>query len=297
MTVTHFPISENHKAEIREIIKKIGQYTSIDIPQKQITFASLLKRPEGCTSGGYSNESLLLKGEHEETYVEYPIDINTNEVKKDLHEKILKHIMREVWMGMKLSSMRLDKSHYAHYDATINTIWNERIQRKHPKLANGMSFTPRETKISSKIKGPQNVWIENDCIRIEMEIPESIAHGNINNINKIIDIIQLPHCGDDKIQEMFENQMVISVKAEQGVITIKTSMLSYPMEDEPTIYPWREIRKFEKKFMATMIEYDPIKYDAEGDVNRVRAELDNFLKKNGTPEQWYANIKKGELCL
>ena len=293
MTVTHFAISDADKAEIRERVKKISLLAGHEIKDNQISFPGLLKRPEGCISGGYSNEALLITGEHEKTYDEYPIDIQTKKIKDNFHEKILKHILQETWMSLKIACRKVDESHYAHYDATINTIWNERIQRKHPKLANGMSFTPKKTTISSKIKGEHTVWIDNDCIKIDMEMPESIKHGKID---RITDLIHFPHCGDDKVQEIFEDQMVLCVSSEGGQIVIKTSFLTYPMESHSDIYPWRELQKMERNFMATMVEYDPIRYDEEGDAARVRSEIRSFLKRNGTPEEWYAKTRKLEPC-
>lgn len=298
MVKTDFPIKEETRIALIEKIIDISVKFGNPISPEEISFVEFKEEH-------YSLDVVVLKDGSSKQHIGYAIEddikAGTQRISPDIHEYVMKYLLQKIWRQVRRECLEIENymidrgdhekaKMHAHDDATINTKWNYEIIKKYPEIQTGFGKMDCEIRLDTKIESNNiNVEINYDSIEFEMNVPESIL---LEKMIPLKQIISMPHCGNDEIQQIFENQYVHCIsrsgKKTGNNIFLRTGSMKYPMSKSKDIYPWRDLRSL--RVFVTATSYDPKTYDEMADIEKYKRMVKDFFCKHGTPQQWYSKV-------
>lgn len=279
----HFPIKPEAQEKIRKHILAVAERAGQPMAEKEIQFVGLSK-------DHFSHDALFIESGQKENireYVEYPFDEKTDSVKDGLHETVLCYIVRKLAADLR-ARCKSEGQVEPHLNATLNSIWIDRLEQKHPDHKILRIYGETDASIATKIDSKEELEISPGDVRFRLKLPESVKAKNLNILGNLI---SFPDCGDEDVQRMFENQCVYSIEETQaGKTVLKTSTVTYPLREGDDVYPWRELLKVRKNLPVMLIMARSHK-DPLASADDLKKIIDEFFAKNGTPEDWYRQKK------
>lgn len=276
----HLGFSDQEKRKMRSKVKEVLAACDEPMEDVKIHFVGLAKDE-------YSHDALCIETKDVSRICEYPLI--DGDLKPNLHEHVFAFIRERLWRQLRKTCLRLDDS-LPHQDATWNTIWNERMVRAYPKAQEGMFAIEGRLKLEA-VYGPEGrqMRVEDEQISLSTPFPDSAIAGF--SVKRLGDIIDVPDCGDDDVQQAFLNQLVFSITKISDTTYLKTSGMLHPVLGTEGIYPWRGMRRMERECSVHPASTDPISYDQVRDIECFLEENASFFAENGMPEEWYARKK------
>lgn len=273
-------LPEEKDALIRHV-RDIASSCGDPIDRQELSFPGLKK-------DGYSHDCLCLESDQAKTYVEFPLrtceTTGTKVPAPDLHQAVLRYLRERIWTDLRERCLKVDDMSNAHQDGTLNTIWNERITVTKPHLQSGMSATQDELRITTELGSKSTLTVVHpDRITIPHRLPHAIVHGGLCRLG---DIVDMPDCGDNDVQDRFLDQYVFSITPKGEGTVLETGSMKHPVMGDNGIYPWRAMRRL-ACVRVTPTGYDPLTYDVERDIAEYLRENREFFENHGVPEEHY----------
>jgi len=276
---THFSFTDAQKADLINVIQCIAEQCGHPIGPTEISFPSLSKDT-------YTHQALFLEKEDAMEIREYPLQPGCGTPVKNIHDTVLRYIRQRMWRELRATCLQWDPEPQRHDDATWNTIWNERHVRRRPELQVGMSNAKGEIRISTRFGKDRDILVEHSRITIPDMLPDAAVAGH--RLRPLREIIELPHCGDDWVQQGFDRQYVYSIERDGNCLVLTTEGLKYPLMGEEGVYPWRRMRRMVQEVSVFAVSADPLRYDRDRDIAEFIEENDRFFDENGMPGETLA---------
>ena len=273
----HLGFSDQEKRKMHSKVKEVLAACDEPMEDVKIRFVGLAKDE-------YSHDALCIETKDVSKICEYPLI--DGDLKPNLHEDVFAFIRERLWRQLRKTCLKLDGT-LPHQDATWNTIWNERMVRAYPKAQKGMFAIEGRLKIEAVYGTNGQMQVKDDEIVLDANLPHSVITG----VKRLGDIVDVPECGDNDVQQAFVNQLVFSITKIGDTTYLKTSVMVHPVLGTKGIYPWREMRRMERECSVYPASIDPISYDQVRDIERFLEENASFFAENGMPEDWYARKK------
>ena len=229
----HLGFSDQEKRKMHSKVKEVLAACDEPMEDVKIRFVGLAKDE-------YSHDALCIETKDVSKICEYPLI--DGDLKPNLHEDVFAFIRERLWRQLRKTCLKLDGT-LPHQDATWNTIWNERMVRAYPKAQKGMFAIEGRLKIEAVYGTNGQMQVKDDEIVLDANLPHSVITG----VKRLGDIVDVPECGDNDVQQAFVNQLVFSITKIGDTTYLKTSVMVHPVLGTKGIYPWREMRRMERE--------------------------------------------------
>lgn len=270
-------LKPHQKKKIRQEIRSISDKCGEKIEEEEIDFLFFLR--------SIPVEGLSLKKGGALCHIDYPINSN-GEIDLYFHEKLIKYFFNRHWRELRERCLSVSPE-MEHYNGTINSAWIHAMATNkgyRNRYTCKKSFAENK-EMSLTINGPIITQIDANNISVNIEVPdtflENIEYKTLN------EVIELPHCGNEYLQEKINNQAIARITKSDGITSITTMQNMISLENQQGVYPWREIYKQSIRFSASVKTFNPLTYDRDKDAQIYKDTMEAFFAKNGTPETWY----------
>jgi len=279
---------------VKERIKALANMIGQEIGDDEITIAKLPL-----------SDAVTLKhtidGGTDETWIETPLVTPysieyghkpTGSVSHDWGDVVFKYLIKRAWREERSRIIKQTGHTAEHHNGTILTRWMAECtysgkKQIHIQIEQGRLGSSAETFIKSN---GSTISILSECIYIDKELPQTTVEALPSKT--IGQVISLPHCGHEKIQNILEKTQIKEAEQQEDLLRIDLwSYATHPLMDEPVKSLWRRYQDIQiGRLTAFRLKDKAISYEYEEMAQNV---LEAFAR---TEREWQQDKEK-KLCL